>query len=226
MLDPLKVVHCNEEQVWCSHSKLDHLNLSQDLVRFTLVEYLLFDELFPQLSRNYNHELISLLVINLKLFGACQHHIGGVLVDVVQILVKEIDVDKVELVKVEQQLRTFDGAAFVIKWDSLGAADELPVIVVDDLFREENVLHSNVLHLRLSTGQVSNQDIIYLEVTQFLSVISEDLIFNPLPNIIIDPFLSALDLVFIEVRCPTESKHIELLLVLVEILLTLDVWIV
>jgi hypothetical protein len=145
---------------------------------------------------------------------------------VVEILVEKVDVDKVKFVQVKKKLRPFNGATLVIKWHSLWATDELPVIVMNDLFGEEDVLHAYVLNLGLSTSKISYQDIIYLEVTQFLSVVSEDLVLNPLPDVILTCFLSALDLVFVQIRRPAECKNIELLFVLVEILLALDVGVV
>ena len=97
----------------------------------------------------------------------------------------------------EEELRPFDGATLVIKWHCLGAADELPVIVMDDLFGKEYVLHANILYLGLATCEVSDQDIIYLEIAQLFSIVSEDLVLNPLPDVILTSFLSALNLVLI-----------------------------
>ena len=163
-LDLLKVIKCNKLKIRCSHSKLDHLYISENLICFTLIKDFHFNKFLSQHSRNNNNKLIWILTVNLKLLGPCQYHIWLILMNIIQILVQEVDINKIKLIQMEKKLRSLDRTTLIIKWNSLWTTDKLPIILVQDGFGQEDVFHPYCLHRDL-IGNISNQYIVDFEIT-------------------------------------------------------------
>lgn len=81
------------------------------------------------------------------------------------------------------------------------------------------MLHSNCLYTN-TCWSISDQNIENFKITKLLGIVSIYLILNSL-------FLKTSSALFIKnIRCPAQWEDIELLIIFVQVLLTLDIWIV
>ena len=123
--------------------------------------------------------------------------------------------------EVKNQLTPLNITVYIInEWNSVSIFDVFPVKHLNDFLWEQNILHTNCLYLYLRRS-MWNKYFLHLKFSKFLCIERIDLILCPLTHLTIFRWL-----VSENIWGPTEHKDVELVVIFIKIIPSIDSWII